>query len=52
MKGYCLKSAAGGGGVGRKERRKLANFIMTITHSRKPIDNNKKRGTKGGTQRS
>lgn len=28
----------------RKERRKLANFIMTITHSRKPIGNNKKKG--------
>lgn len=43
MKGHYSRPAAGGRAVGRKERRKLGNFIRTITHSRKPVDNNKKK---------
>ena len=40
-------------GVERKGGRKLANFITSVTHSRKPIDDNlKKRGTKGKTLQS
>ena len=53
MKEYCLKSAAGVRGVERKGGRKLANFITSVTHSSKPIDDNlKKRGTKDKTLES